>query len=975
MADGESLAAYGSEGKQMTAPDWQRLKMVFSEALERQGEERDRFVDAACAGDPDLLAAVRRLLEENGQISDFMAEPAAVPLLEEEPLLLFDAGRILAERFRILRFLARGGMGEVYEAEDLLVGERVALKIIGRRQSGDQELGRLRQEIQSARRVTHPNICRTFDVAEHDDPPLTLFTMELLEGPTLSQYMREHKPFTRSEALPLIRQIAAGLQAAHDAGIIHRDFKAGNVILTGSPGSWRPVITDFGLALSAHAGVQATPLRGGTPGYMAPEQLEGGPVTLAVDVYALGVVISRMIGARRPADSKRTPSEPGPFPDAAEELRLLGPWKRIVERCLEKDPARRYQRPAEVAEALAAVTGPVRRKKLLRTFAWAALALFAAIGVWYVVTLRLGQTGRETVTATAMVRHQIPLQKDDLAWQLSPDGRLLILTEFVSTGPAYRLVSLDIASGRRRVVLDVKGPVKESVSSPSRALMSPEGDRLVYMMRRGDMINQLHSVRIDGSDDRLIYADPEGRSPLPLDWSPDGKSILARFDRDDGMYQYVVMSAEDGATIHETPPRKTPLGRAMFHRDGRQIVYESWQEGTLNNWDILQFDPGTGISSPLLKHPANELLIGWTKDRNHLLFMSNRSGSNGLWELPISGDGLAGEAKPVVLDLGPISPISLSRSGSFLYSVSKAFSGVYTAEIVVDAARLVTGPKRVDWPFEGSIIFPGWSADGAILSFLVRGSNTTTLGFLSKKTGAIRRAVFPGFGLVRPQWLGDAGWLVGVGVDAKGIQGFYRVNPDTGQSLLVMDAQKMGSPWEGIWSRDGKIHFNRYGNFRKGLFRLNLETGERATLYVPPAGENLGRENLALSPDERTLAFQIFSMETKTRKLMVMPAAGGATEPLWTVYYPEEFWYGSFAWSRDGRYILAVRTREGKSELWRVPVDGSAPVKFDFPEIPMLVQMRMNPDGRTIAFVAGTNEMQEVWILDHFLQNITGRRD
>src|SRR5262249_25430250 len=194
----------------------------------------------------------------------------------------FAAGVVLAKRYRIVRFIARGGMGEVYEAEDQELGERVALKTIHPDRVGDQRaVDRFKREIFLARKVTHRNVCRLFDVGFHDTT--TFLTMELLEGETLAQRIHEAGRFSAAAALPIVQQMAAALDAAHAAGIVHRDFKSQNVMLCGA----RVVVTDFGLARGPHGGEDAPLSRSGeivgSPGYMSPEQVEGREVGPAAD--------------------------------------------------------------------------------------------------------------------------------------------------------------------------------------------------------------------------------------------------------------------------------------------------------------------------------------------------------------------------------------------------------------------------------------------------------------------------------------------------------------------------------------------------------------------------------------------------------------------------------------------------------------------------------------------------------------------
>jgi hypothetical protein len=326
---------------QVTSGKWQQLERIFRKAITLEGAVRESFLQTACDGDPELYADACRLLEAHDRAGDFLSQPAVSVAVQTNAQPLFEAGQIIAGRFRIVRFIAAGGIGEVYEAEDLSLGLRVALKAI-RPGAGRSDL--LKQELLAARRVTHPNVCRIYDVAEHAHGQTTVLTMELLPGPTLAQELREHGPYSMRKALPLIRQIAGALQAAHDSGVIHRDLKLSNIILAGESG--RPMITDFGLALPADARAGRADVGGGTPGYMAPEQFAGGRITPATDIYALGVMISKMIG----------------------DIRQPRSWSKVLRRCLEPDPAGRYQRPSDVAAAL-------ERGVAWRRAAWIALSV------------------------------------------------------------------------------------------------------------------------------------------------------------------------------------------------------------------------------------------------------------------------------------------------------------------------------------------------------------------------------------------------------------------------------------------------------------------------------------------------------------------------------------------------------------------------------------------------------------------------
>ena len=223
---------------------------------------------------------------------------------------LFVDGVILAERFRIVRMLGAGGMGEVYEAEDMVLSrERIALKTLRASFAADEaSIERLRKELLLARRITHPNVCRVHDVYEHHTPSsnrVLFFTMELLEGETLADRL-SRETLTSTTALPIARQIGAALQAAHLVRVAHGDLKPANIILARSDTTReRVVVTDFGLARALPVGSGVVSTSGvsrpwGTPAYMAPEQLLSGIVTRATDIYAFGVILCELVTGQRP---------------------------------------------------------------------------------------------------------------------------------------------------------------------------------------------------------------------------------------------------------------------------------------------------------------------------------------------------------------------------------------------------------------------------------------------------------------------------------------------------------------------------------------------------------------------------------------------------------------------------------------------------------------------------------------------------
>ena len=275
---------------------------------------------------------------------------------------------LVASRYKVVRLIGSGGTGEVYEAIDTALGVSVALKALKPSfASSAVQLERFRREIQTARKVTHFNVCRIFDMGIQNGAGRDRFflTMELLAGVTLADRIERGAPYTPEEALPIVAQIADGLDAAHKAGVIHRDLKPGNIMLLPPPTgrfAERAVITDFGLALSEEQSemrlTQSDELVG-TPEYMAPEQAEPGPATPATDVYALGLILYEMLSKRRPFESAGTAlatvlvrrrSPPRPLREVVPDVPAA--WEAAVHRCLERPPGRRFATAGEVVAAL-----------------------------------------------------------------------------------------------------------------------------------------------------------------------------------------------------------------------------------------------------------------------------------------------------------------------------------------------------------------------------------------------------------------------------------------------------------------------------------------------------------------------------------------------------------------------------------------------------------------------------------------------
>ena len=265
----------------------------------------------------------------------------------------FLPGAFLAERYRIIALLGRGGMGEVYRADDLTLGQAVAIKFLPEEASHDSALlERFRGEVRIARKVSHPNVCRVYDVGEVEG--LTYLTMEYVDGEDLASLLRRIGRLPNDKAIDIARQLCAGLAAAHAKGVLHRDLKPANIMLDGRG---QAIITDFGLAAFTDQ-AHGAEIRSGTPAFMAPEQLSGKEVTEKSDIYALGLVLYELFTGKRAftaetlADLVRSRAA-GDVSRPSSHVKDLDPLvERVILRCLEPEPSNRPANALAVAAAL-----------------------------------------------------------------------------------------------------------------------------------------------------------------------------------------------------------------------------------------------------------------------------------------------------------------------------------------------------------------------------------------------------------------------------------------------------------------------------------------------------------------------------------------------------------------------------------------------------------------------------------------------
>jgi len=344
----------------------QSVEQLLIAARERDPADRAAFLDRACRDSPTLRRDVedRLLAEDDSSEStvDWSISSSANNEKRPDPEVSssggsrFSPGQRIAGRFTIVRYVARGGMGEVYEVEDqFLQGVHIALKVIRPEFAGEAgSSSRFEQEVLLARKVTHPNLCPIYDIARSDDPapPFLFLTMKFLEGENLAARLRRPEPISPAEKFVIFRQLMAGVSAIHAAGVMHRDIKPNNVMLDYSGSELCLSIMDFGLARlhEPEATRSMVNVVAGTPGYIAPEVLLGRGPSQAADLFALGVLLHQVATGERPCVEESNLSvEPSPALDKADVPPI---FIHAVKEFLSNDPDRRCEAARSIAAEL-----------------------------------------------------------------------------------------------------------------------------------------------------------------------------------------------------------------------------------------------------------------------------------------------------------------------------------------------------------------------------------------------------------------------------------------------------------------------------------------------------------------------------------------------------------------------------------------------------------------------------------------------
>lgn len=580
----------------MTAQEWEFVKQAFEGAISLPAEERASYLDAACADRPDLRAVIEQLVLNHRSEESSAVRRDRVP----EPEPVFSPGDLVAARFRIIRLIARGGMGEVYEAFDDRLRVRVALKTLRPSLAQDAEAwSRFKREVLISRDVNHPGVCRVYDLIEHvqerDGSTVVIpcMTMKLLEGENLQIWLARWKPVPLPRALEIIDQIANALDALHEQDVIHRDLKPSNVMLVPLPsGRYRAVLTDFGLSKLNTAGdvsfQSRTDFQAGAPYYMAPELLAGQKPSRASDIYALGLIIDEIVTTTRAFDAehlwamyaKKMHEDPVP-PSARAPIPLPPEWDRVVLQCLDHDPARRPVRARDIARSLG-----YERRSAPRSVSVAA----RVADTWYGLSRAARKLPRRAVLGSAALLSIVGI---GLAIRMAPPTPLRL------TGDLQRLTN-----------------DRGLTAFPA---LAPDGSWFAYASDRGrENLSIWRQSTTSRTTRQLTFGTWRDTDPVI---SPDGKWIAYRSSRDGGGVYLIPSQGGE-------PRLAGRFGQSpRFSPDGHQLIY--WVADPVSGFGKIYMKPMVGVFEPdqIAREFEDAHNPAFTPDTNYIVFCGTRRSS------------------------------------------------------------------------------------------------------------------------------------------------------------------------------------------------------------------------------------------------------------------------------------------------------------------------------------------------------------
>ncbi len=959
----------------INAQRYRKIDEIFQAALELSADERASFISQACDGDESLLKEVESLLasdeREWGLIKTPVFEMAATFLAAEHSELA--AGQHLGH-YEILSLLGTGGMGQVYLAEDTRLGRKVALKLLPTGYTINEfRLRRFQQEARAASALNHPNILTIYDIWEVEGRHL--IATEYIEGESLRHRIDQGKLSTE-ETLDISIQVATGLWAAHQAGIIHRDIKPENIMLR--PDGYVKVL-DFGLAKLTHQNEPAFDARAadrldassglvmGTVKYMSPEQAQGLPVDQQSDIFSLGVVLYEMVARRTPFKGEsaaeliksilndQPPQLTGHPPDLSEDL------GNIITKALAKDKSRRYQTAEDLLVALSAIrrrepgSGPqttVQRAESSREISTGEhlvsgikrqkMRVAAALGVFLIVTASagyaiyrlLGRNSRSSLQNVRLVR--VTATGNAFNAAISPDGEFVAFVTSKPNNPNPEQETLWM----RQVTTNTNAQVlPPSDHHYSKLTFSHDGKYLYYLDSDMDdpepALYQM-PVAAGGAPKKVLVGAINGQTTGAINVSADGNRLLFVREYPDSVSE-IVMSNADGSDERRIASRRgdDSFGKAVWSPDGQRIACVGAKLDVNGHYfGLIEIDAQDGSETPISSQRWAWIDdVVWLSDGSGLLITADdgEGSASQIWEVSYP----TGKARSLTTDfVGSYSGLSLTNDSSALVTTrNETIQNIWTqpANNPGGAKQITTGAAGYGW--DGL----AWTPDGRIVySSFANGHQDI---WIMDADGSNQRQLTVNLGSSHSglSVSGDGRYIAFVSSQA-GHGNIWRINSDGAEPKQLTDGDGESNP---EFLQDGWISYPCEISGKRTRCKVSIDGGDPVQMAGPYS------DMMRFSPDGRLIAFIPADGEKGKRRIGVVPV--DESEPPRILDLPPGAMPRRMQWSADSRALTYINSPRGASNLWSLLIDSGKAVQLTAFKDQLIPSFAWSRDGGHVA--------------------------
>jgi serine/threonine protein kinase len=996
----------------MTPERWQQVKEIFNSAIMYRPEERGSFISQACSGDEELRSEVESLIASHEQSGSFIDKPAfaaAATLLANEKAEL-NSGQIIAS-YEVISFISRGGMGEVYLAEDKRLGRKVALKLLPASFTTDEDrLRRFEQEARAASALNHPNIITIYEIRQAAGSHI--IATEYVEGETL-RHRLSRSALTLSETLNIAMQVADALSAAHKAGIIHRDIKPENIMLR--PDGYVKVL-DFGLAKLSE---QATPAVAaeaptiqvrtgsgiviGTAGYMSPEQARGLGVDHRSDIFSLGAVIYEMLARRKPFEGD-TPSdtlaailktEPPPLARVAHGV--PAELVRIVNKSLRKDREERYQVVKDLWLDLKALKQELEfQDKLDRSVAsdgdgtgvivpgepTAALSgsrpttersVISNISESITIEIKRHKVGAALVLLALLLvvgaggfgvyqwlnREPVVHFWDVKLSRLTNSGNVIDAT--ISPDGKYLVYALSDRSSQSLYIRQVSTANDKLIVPPAPVgvfgiTFSPDGTELYYALKANLDAGTLYRIPVLGGTAVKVLEKIDG----PISFAPDGKQfVLVRANYPNPGESALVIANLDGSgernlVVKKNPDKFSPIffTGPSWSPDGKIIAATVARVGGRSK--IVGFSASDGSEKDLSPESwPFAARVQWLPDMTALLV--------------IAGDGPPvaqvwivnypdGRARRVTNDLGTYRALGLTHEAKTLTTVQA--QGLLNLWIVPEgnAAKSIRLPTGNIGFYASAGNNLTWTPDGRIVFVSTEGGNADI--WVTAPDGSNRKQLTSNRAQNFSPVISPDGRYIVFSSWRDGTKNLWRMNLDG--SNLVRLTSGLSDSYPSVSSDSRWVVYTTQDGPKPVIWKVSIDGGTPVQISEHVA------TMAAVSPDGRFIAYAYPESQdpfAPPNRLALIPFEGGPVIKTFEIRGS-----GTVAtvlqWAQDGKSILYSINANNVTNIWSQSLDGAQPKQVTNFDDLLMTSFAWSQDGKQLACTRGSLVRDAILVTD-----------